>query len=66
MIVIFQITLLLTCFTEAENNLAEISEIEEREKYVKEISQYNRMHSNDPISVSDKTNFLRSLLLDYV
>ena len=43
---------MLPCFSEGETNTAELTEIEERERLLKDIQQYNRMYSEHPRSVS--------------
>ncbi|XP_071517183.1 E3 ubiquitin-protein ligase RNF170-like isoform X5 [Panulirus ornatus] len=57
-----EVTLLLPCFSEGETNTTEITEIEERERVMADIKQYNRMYSEHPTSFYSQLQDLPTIL----
>ncbi|XP_042227128.1 E3 ubiquitin-protein ligase RNF170-like isoform X2 [Homarus americanus] len=57
-----EVTLLLPCFSEDETNTAELSEVEERESVMVDVSQYNRMYSEHPRSFYGQLQDLPTIL----
>ncbi|KAK7066725.1 hypothetical protein SK128_006561 [Halocaridina rubra] len=57
-----EVTLLLPCFTDGENNTADIAEVEERERLMNDIKQYNRMYSEHPRSLYGQLQDLPTIL----
>ena len=45
-----RITIILPYFSDSENNSADITEVETREKIKKEVHMYNRRYSGEPRS----------------
>ncbi|XP_066947336.1 E3 ubiquitin-protein ligase RNF170-like [Macrobrachium rosenbergii] len=57
-----EVTLMLPCFTERETNTAELPEIEERERLLNDVKQYNRMYSEHPRSLYGQLQDLPTIL----
>ncbi|XP_045581038.1 E3 ubiquitin-protein ligase RNF170 [Procambarus clarkii] len=57
-----EVTLLLPCFSEGETNTAELQEVEERERIMVDVQQYNRMYSEHPRSFYGQLQDLPTIL----
>ncbi|XP_042878327.1 E3 ubiquitin-protein ligase RNF170-like isoform X1 [Penaeus japonicus] len=57
-----EVTILLPCFSEGETNTAELPEIQDREKQMSDIREYNRMYSQHPRSLYGQLQDLPTLL----
>lgn len=57
-----QVTILLQCYTEAEQNSTEAEDVEERHKLNEEVNNYNRRFSGEPRPILDYIRDLPTLL----
>lgn len=57
-----QVTLLLQCFTDGEQNSAELEDVDERNTVTREINDYNRRFSGEPRPLMDYVRDLPTLL----